>query len=119
MNTITIKLEATELIAAINNLAQKLGAESTNVMCKNEQVIVEGAFVQSKEQETAEVPTAAEDIAFDITDVRKAISEYGRNHGIDQAKAILQSFGVDRVSDLPADQFKSVIDMIADKCVEV
>ena len=114
MNSIIIKLEAAELVSAIKTLAESLAHNPMQV---------EKAQPEIKAAEAAEVnveePAASDEIKFDVTDVRKAISEYGNKYGIDKAKAMLTKFGAERVSALPQEQYEAFINAVAAASTEV
>lgn len=110
MNSIIIKLEAAELVSAIKTLAESLAHNPMQV---------EKAQPEIKAAEVNVEDPAADEIKFDVTDVRKAISEYGNKYGIDKAKAILTKFGAERVSALPQEQYEAFINAVAAASTEV
>lgn len=113
MNSIIIKLEAAELVSAIKTLAESLA---------HNPVQVEKAQPEIKATKAAELPveeSAADEIKFDVTDVRKAISEYGNKYGIDKAKAMLTKFGAEKVSALPQEKYEAFINAVAAASTEV
>lgn len=110
MNSIIIKLEAAELVSAIKTLAESLAHNPMQV---------EKAQPEIKAAEVNVEESAADEIKFDVTDVRKAISEYGNKYGIDKAKAILTKFGAERVSALPQEQYEAFINAVAAASTEV
>lgn len=111
MNSIIIKLEAAELVSAIKTLAESLAHNPMQV--EKAQPEIKAAEVNAEE------PAASDEIKFDVTDVRKAISEYGNKYGIDKAKAILTKFGAERVSALPQEQYEAFINAVAAASMEV
>ena len=111
MNSIIIKLEAAELVSAIKALAESLVHNSVQV--EKAQPEIKAADVNVEE------PAASDEIKFDVTDVRKAISEYGNRYGIDKAKAMLTKFGAEKVSALPQEQYEAFINAVAAASTEV
>lgn len=111
MNSIIIKLEAAELVSAIKTLAESLVHNSVQV--EKAQPEIKAADVNAEE------PVASAEIKFDVTDVRKAISEYGNKYGIDKAKTMLTKFGAEKVSALPQEQYEAFINAVAAASTEV
>lgn len=65
---------------------------------------------KGEEKPAAEAKPAEKAKGPEIEDVRKALRAYSKLEGLEEAQKLLTTFGVEKVSDLKADQYQAVID---------
>jgi hypothetical protein len=104
---ITIKVEAEELIAAINKLA---AAVSLNPAVIDQPVVVKNA--PAKKPAKAEAPEATpapEAKAITLEQVRAKLAEVSNAGKKNEVKELLTSYGVSKLTDLPAEKYSELL----------
>lgn len=100
---ITIKVEAEELIEAINKLAS---AVSLNPAVIDQPVVVKNA--PAKKPAKAEAP-APEAKAITLEQVRAKLAEVSNAGKKNEVKELLTSYGVSKLTDLPAEKYSELL----------
>ena len=106
---ITIKVEAEELIAAINKLA---AAVSLNPAVIDQPVVVKNAPVKkpAKAEASAAEPTPAPEAkAITLEQVRAKLAEVSNAGKKNEVKELLTSYGVSKLTDLPAEKYSDLL----------
>lgn len=103
MNTITIKIEAPELVEALNHLASAICTGQHNIQS------VETIQELKAESVKQEVPDEVESTTYSIEDVRAAFSDYAKARGKDKAKAILAKYGANKVTAINSKDYQAVM----------
>lgn len=103
---ITIKVEAEELIAAINKLA---AAVSLNpAVIDHQPVAIKNA--PAKKAAKAEAPAPApETKAITLEQVRAKLAEVSNAGKKNEVKELLTSYGVSKLTDLPAEKYSELL----------
>lgn len=102
---ITIKVEAEELIAAINKLA---AAVSLNPAVVDQPVVVKNA--PAKKAAKAESPAPAPEAkAITLEQVRAKLAEVSNAGKKNEVKELLTSYGVSKLTDLPAEKYSELL----------
>jgi len=104
---ITIKVEAEELIAAINKLA---AAVSLNPAVVDQPVAEKKAPAKKPAKSEAEVPAPApETKAITLEQVRAKLAEVSNAGKKNEVKELLTSYGVSKLTDLPAEKYSELL----------
>lgn len=95
---ITIKVDAPEIVEAINNLAHSLSNLSASGNAVGE--------LLEKVVEQHQLPEVGEKVTHDA--VKSVLAEIARNGKQAEVKALLGKYGVTKLSDLPPDQLANI-----------
>jgi len=101
---ITIKVEAEELIAAIEKLA---AAVSLNPAVIDQPVVVKNAPAKKAAKE--EPPPAPPAKGITLEQVRAKLAEVSNAGKKNEVKALLTSYGVSKLTDLPTEKYSDLL----------
>lgn len=107
-----VKIEAPELAQAVQALADALGAQSTQAKLVSH---LPSAKEKPKKIEKKNPATKAEDKpTATLEQVRQVLAAYSQDGKAEEVKAIIESFGAKKLTDIPEEKFPEVLEKAAE-----
>lgn len=112
---ITVKIQADELVKAIDKLAGAIdeGISVATTKEKPQKVVDKPKPVEPPKPEPKEEPKAEKDEPqYKIEDIRTAFATFAKAKGKDKAKEILAQFNAHKVTELKEDDYNAVMKVL-------
>lgn len=112
---ITVKIQADELVKAIDKLAGAIdeGISVATTKEKSQKVVDKPKNVEPPKPEPKEEPKAEKDEPqYKIEDIRTAFATFAKAKGKDKAKEILSQFNAHKVTELKEDDYNAVMKVL-------